>query len=106
MKNPNARVSEYDVSIAVLRVLADAPNGEASIAYLVKNCPKYLSLSPADLATSKTRKNEGLWEQLVRNITSHHDADGNFIHDGYLEAIKGGLKITDAGRKYLKQKGF
>ncbi len=105
MANPNARVSEYEVSVAVLRVLAETDKGAAPIAYLVKNCPKFLDLSPADLATSKTRPNEGLWEQLVRNITSHHDAEGNFIHDGYLERVDGGLKITDAGRTFLKAKG-
>jgi hypothetical protein len=71
----------------------------------VKHAPKFLDLSPADRATSKTRPKEELWEQLVRNITSHHDADGNFVHDGYLERIDGGLKITDAGRKYLEKHG-
>lgn len=106
MASPNSRVSEYDVSVAALRVLAEFPDGEAPIYQLVTLGPKYLDLSPADLAQSKTRKNEALWEQLVRNITSHHDAEGNFIHDGYLERIKGGLKITDAGRAFLKSKGF
>lgn len=106
MTNPNARVSEYDVSIAVLLVLAETDKGAAPIGHLVKHCPKFLDLSPADLATSKTRPNESLWEQLVRNITSHHDAEGNFIHDGYLERIEIGLKITDAGRAFLNSKGY
>lgn len=95
MASSNSRVSEYDVSVAVLKVLSEVDKGAASISYLVRNCPKFLDLSPADLATSKTRPNETLWEQLVRNITSHHDAEGNFIHDGYLERIDSGLKITE-----------
>jgi len=105
MADVNHRVSEYDVSIAVLRVLASVDKGAAPIAYLIKNAPNFLDLSEADLATSKTRPGEGLWEQLVRNITSHHDADGNFIHEGYFERVEGGLKITDSGRTYLERKG-
>lgn len=106
MADPKHRVTEYDVSVAVLRVLAETDKRSASIAYLVKHAPKFLDLSAADLATSKTRPNEALWEQQVRNITSHHETEGNFICEGYLNRIPNGLEITDAGRVFLKSKGY
>jgi len=100
------RSTEHDVADAVLQVLATCPNGEAAIATIVKAVPKYLKLTAEDQAQSKTRKNEAIWEQQVRNITSHKASPGNFIHEGFLVAIKGGLKITDAGTARLKHKGL
>ncbi len=98
--SPN-RVTETEVAEAALAVLADRPNGEASIEILVRDIPKHLNLSADDCAPSTTRPGEQMWEQQVRNITSHHEAPGNFIREGYLQRIKGGLKITDAGRARL-----
>jgi hypothetical protein len=95
------RVTETDVAKAVMEILANEPNGEASIAKIVKELPKYLKLSTEDRTPSTTRKGEEIWEQQVRNITSHKATPGNFIHEGYLSVVKGGLKITDAGRKRL-----
>ena len=98
------RISENQVADAVCQILAKVPSGEASIATLVKGVPSYLALSEEDRTPSKTRRNEELWEQQVRNITSHAEAEGNFIYEGYLEPIKGGLKITEAGRLRVKHK--
>lgn len=102
---PN-RVTEHDVADAGCKALATRPNNEASIKVLVKEIPNHLRLSTADLAQSKTRKNEAIWEQQIRNIQSHHKSPGNFIYEGFLERIKGGLRLPDAGRRRLKQKGF
>jgi hypothetical protein len=99
------RVTEGQVADTVCQILAAIPSGEASIANLVREIPKYLKLSPEDRTVSKTRKNEELWEQQVRNIISHAATEGNFIYEGYLVPIKGGLKITDAGRLRVQHKG-
>jgi len=98
------RVTENQVADAVLQILAKSPDGEASIGTLVKEIPNYLKLSAEDRTPSKTRRNEELWEQQVRNITSHAKAEGNFIYEDYLEAVKGGLRITDAGRLRVTHK--
>lgn len=97
------RVTETDVAKAVIQVLEHEPDGESSIAKIVKEVPKYLKLSQEDLAPSPTRKGEAIWEQQVRNITSHKASPGNYIHEGYLAVVKGGLKLTDAGRRKLKR---
>ena len=98
------RVTETEVAEAVLEILESSPDGKASIASIIKNVPKYLKLSAEDCAPSPTRKNEQMWEQQVRNITSHKGSPGNYIHEGYLAGVKGGLRITDLGRVRLKRR--
>jgi hypothetical protein len=98
---PN-RVTEDDVAKAALRVLNDCPNGEASIQTLVREIPKHLTLSADDQAPSKTRRGEELWEQQIRNITSHHKSPGNYIAEGYIDRVKGGLRITASGKLHVK----
>ncbi len=96
------RVTERDVSLAVSKVLATKDTGEAYVAELVQRLPDYLDLSTADREQSQTRPNEQMWEQQVRNITSHYKAARNFVKKGYLERIPNGLRITDTGRRFLK----
>ncbi len=98
---PN-RSSEGDLAKVVLDILADQPSGEATIATLIKEVPNRHKLTPEDWEPSKTRKNESLWEQIVRNIASHDDIPGNIIAEGYAERIKDGYSITDAGRLRVK----
>ncbi len=52
-----------------------------------------LPFSADDLKASPTRRNEAIWEQQVRNITSHKDSPGNAIFEGKLVAIPGGLAL-------------
>jgi hypothetical protein len=106
-KKPKAnRVTEHDVADAACKVLTKRPNDEASIKVLVKEIPSHLTLSPEDRAQSKTRHNEEIWEQQIRNIQSHHKSPGNFIYEGFLERTEGGLRLTESGKSRLKHKGF
>ena len=100
------RVTEHDVADAACKVLCTRPNGEGSMQVLKKEIPNHLSLSAADTRISTTRPREEMWEQQIRNITSHHKSPGNFIYEGFLERIKGGLKLTKTGFARLKHKGF
>ena len=90
--------SEAELSIAVLHVLADRPNGEAPFAVLRQEVPNHVQLTAQDHDPSPTRPAEEIWEQRLRNITSHKKSPGNIIHDGYAESIPGGLRLTAAGR--------
>lgn len=92
-----ARITEAEIAEIVEAILAERPNGEATIAELVDEIPNRVTLSKEDLAPSPTRAGEAIWEQQVRNITSHKASPGNAIHDGRLEAIPGGLRLP--GRK-------
>ncbi len=92
------RTTELELSRAVLTILAERRSGAASVGELIREIPQHLRLTDADMEQSGTRPNEAVWEQRVRNINSHKGVQGNYIYEGYLEAIRGGLKITDAGR--------
>jgi hypothetical protein len=89
-----ARITESEITEVVEAILADRPNGEASIAELVNEIPKRVRLSAEDLAPSPTRNGEAIWEQQVRNITSHKNSPGNAIYEGRLVSIRGGLKLA------------
>lgn len=89
-----SRVTEGEIADVVEAILADRPNGEASIAQLIAEIPNRIRLSAEDLAPSLTRRNEAIWEQQVRNITSHKASPGNAIHDGRLVSIRGGLRLV------------
>jgi hypothetical protein len=88
-----ARITEAEIADIVVAILEDTPGGEASIAELIEEIPNRVALSAEDLAPSPTRRNEAIWEQQVRNITSHKKSPGNAIHDGRLVAISGGLAL-------------
>ena len=101
-KKKTNRAGEADLSKSVLDVLDEQPSGQASIATLNREIRQRHPLSPEDWAPSKTRRNESLWEQIVRNIKSHDKVPGNIIREGYAEAVKGGYKITKSGRLRVK----
>jgi hypothetical protein len=89
-----SRITESEIADIIEAILADRPNGEATIAELVDEIPNRVTLSAEDLAPSPTRNREALWEQQVRNITSHKGSPGNAIHDGKLIAVPGGLRLA------------
>ena len=100
----NGQSTENEIAFAVLQYLATKPDGMATIKTLIRNVPKYMILTTADQATSMTRPNEEMWEQKVRNITSHYESPGNYVHDGYLERHPRKLQITNKGRRFLASK--
>jgi hypothetical protein len=88
-----ARITEAEIAKVVEQILRDRPDGRAMIADLIDAIPNRVTLSPEDLAQSPTRANERVWEQQVRNITSHKDSPGNAIYEGKLVAIPGGFAL-------------
>lgn len=89
-----SRVTESEIADAVVAILVGRPGGEATIAQLIAEIPSRIHLSAEDLAPSPTRRNEAIWEQQVRNITSHKGSPGNAIYDGKLVSIRGGLRLA------------
>jgi len=88
-----SRVTEDEVAKVVETVLNSRTSGRATIKELVAEIPTHLELSAEDLKQSETRPNEALWEQQVRNITSHKASPGNAIYEGRLVAIPGGFAL-------------
>jgi hypothetical protein len=87
------RKTEAEIAAVVVAILRDRANGRATIADLIAEIPNRIKLDPEDLAQSPTRPNEKVWEQQVRNITSHKDSPGNAIYEGKLVAISGGFAL-------------
>ena len=96
-----AHTSEAELSQVVLKILSERETGEATFSELVSEIPRRIILTASDRQQSTTRNGEEIWEQRVRNITSHKNTSGNIIADGYAESIPGGLRITEAGRSLV-----
>jgi hypothetical protein len=88
-----SRITEAEIAEIVEGILEERPNGLATIAELVEEIPNRVTLSAEDLAPSPTRRGEAVWEQQVRNITSHKASPGNAIYEGRLAAVPGGLQL-------------
>jgi hypothetical protein len=99
---PN-RVTENQVAYAVVQIAKLSATGIATFSQCRRQVPTHLSLSPEDLEQSETRPNEAVWEQQIRNIRSHYNAEGNYIFEGYLEHVsRVGYRVTAAGRMRSK----
>lgn len=85
-------ITESEIAEIVVDYLNEKTSGRASIKKLVREIPKRVNLSSEDMKSSTTRSNEAMWEQQVRNITSHKGAPGNAIFEGKLVAT-GGLAL-------------
>ena len=103
MPSKDGRSTENEIALAVLKYLFNTPGGSATIAEIVQHLRSSYPFTDADKDASSTRPNELIWEQQVRNIVSHRQTDGNFIHDGLLNYAPGNLEITDAGASYLQK---
>lgn len=102
---PN-RITESEVGLAVLQILADQPNGEATVAYLREQIAHTIVLTQDDREISLTRENEEIWEQQVRNLKCHDGAAGNLFTEGFVESVRRGVwRITEAGRTHLRHHG-
>ncbi len=94
------RVTENEVAFAIVQIAKTAPNGVVSFARCKREIPGHLKLSAADRVVSKTRPNEEMWEQQIRNIKSHHADAGNYICEGYLTHVpRVGYEVTDSGKQ-------
>jgi hypothetical protein len=87
------RITEGEIADIIVEILKGRAHKRASIADVIEEIPNRVTLSAEDLAMSPTRPNERVWEQQVRNITSHKNSPGNAIHEGKLVAVPGGLAL-------------
>ena len=93
MPDGQGRTTEEEFATAVVSYLETLSDRRASYADIIAAMPEFINLTPQDLIISTTRPTESVWEQRVRNITSHKDSEGNFIHQGRLVDIPSGLSL-------------
>lgn len=95
-------ITEEEVARLAVEIAAEQEDGVATFDCLRKEIPRRYRLSAGDLRRSITRPNEPMWEQRIRNIQSHHDTQGNFIYEGYLEHVpRTGYRVTELGQRLL-----
>lgn len=93
---------ETEIAKAVMKIAASQANGIATFNRCRAEVPTHVRLTSTERTLSSTRRGEPMWHQIVRNIRSHHDADGNFIERGLLRHVpRVGYEITAAGRRWL-----
>ena len=92
--------------IGALRIAASKPNGRATTTQLKEEMPEYVDLTVQDLASSKTRPNESRYHQIIGNIISHQNSSSNIFERGLAVYTGDGIQITDAGREFLRRRGF
>lgn len=97
---------ESDIALGVMRIANNQPNGIATFHRAKKEIPTLVNLNNNNLAPSLTRPGEPMWHQLLRNIKSHYEAEGNYIQLGYLQHIpRVGYRITQTGKVHLAAAG-
>jgi hypothetical protein len=87
-------------------VARSKPNGIATTTQLKEEIGKYVTLTPQDLAQSKTRGNEQMYQQIVGNIISHEKSQTNIFARGLAVYTGDGIQITQAGRDFLQKRGL
>lgn len=74
---------ENDIAAGVVAI-ARMNKGLCTFSRAYREIPRHVHLDAGNLAPSKTRPGELMWQQLVRNIKCHEDSPGNFIKTGKL----------------------
>jgi len=106
-RSPEDRLAEREARILILKIAASQPQRSATITKLREEVPKFFDLSPIDRMQSPSRRNEALWQIVVRNAMSSHTTGTQTIFaQGWAEKIPGGLKVTKNGVDYLNSIGF
>lgn len=99
------RTTEEQMAVGVAQIAYSKTDKIATHEQIRNEIPKYVNLTAEDEKVSKTRPNEPMWHQIIRNIQSHYETGGNFIYKGYLEHVRGvGFRVTDEGVGMLKAK--
>lgn len=106
-RSPDDRLREKEARIIILKIAASQPKRAVTITKLREEVPKYFDLSEVDRRGSPSRKNEVLWQIVVRNTMSSHTTGSRTIFaQGWAVKVPGGLKVTQSGINYLNSIGF
>ena len=94
--------TEPDLLLPVLRALDGSLLGELSTTELRTEIRRMIPLTANDMLPLRNRADQRI-DQIVRNIKCHRNSEGNAVHDGYLECVPRGFRITERGRSRLRQ---
>jgi hypothetical protein len=103
MPKKEDRISEADLLIPTLRILAKQPNGKMTTSRLIIELEGLFNPAGKDAEILEGR-HDTYFSQIVRNMVSHKKVPGNVIAEGFAKHLgpRQGLEITEAGRMHLK----
>ena len=101
------RTFEAAMRVIVLQVADASRTGSISTNQAKADANKFFTPSAGDLRPNPKRAGEPMYYQIVGNVIgSHENSRTSIYHNGYAEKIEDGVRITDAGRAYLRSKGL
>lgn len=102
LKGADSVVHESDLTLPMLRLLSNAPNGFLETTDLIEKLESLFKPSGRDAEILEGR-HDTHFSQKVRNVVSHRDSQNNPIAKGWIEYLStnSGLKITTKGREIL-----
>lgn len=102
----HGRVSEDDIRIPTLQLLANAPDGFMTTSGLISALNTMFAPEGED-AEILTNRSDTRFSQVVRNQVSHRGSSTSLVRRGHAIYDRGrrGFQITDAGRAYLQANG-
>ncbi|MDN3279128.1 hypothetical protein QWJ07_33025 [Frankia sp. RB7] len=108
MKSPKdtlfrgGRIRERDARIPALRAAAARRDGYISTSDLIQLLEDEFAPTGED-AEILDGRNDTKFSQIVRNLKSHKDASTNIFKRGFAEEVGDGIRITEAGLRFLNQ---
>jgi len=106
MPSKKDRISEVDLLLPTLRILAAQPSGAMTTSDLIESLTEVMNPQGKDAEILEGRR-DTRFSQIVRNMVSHKEMQGNIIAEGFAihTGRRDGLQITDAGRLHLRNSG-
>lgn len=98
--NDNARISEQELVVPALELMASRPNGFILTTVLISELESRFAPTGQDGKLLHDRC-DSHFSQKVRNLVSHRDSESSFIAQGLATYRDHGLEITSAGRFYI-----
>lgn len=100
------KLREPEARDLALQIAASFPGHEASTTQIKAEAPKHRAMSADDLKPSQSRGNETMWEQIMGNVVSHQKTSTSIFNRGLSTRTKDGIRVTEKGLEYLKNKGL
>ena len=97
-------ISERELLVPSLQLAARRPGGAISTTSLIESLADLLRPRGDDLKVLRGRR-DSRFSQKVRNVISHHENSTSIFKRGLAERINGGIRITDLGRRFLRDEG-
>ncbi|EJN08387.1 hypothetical protein PMI42_07262 [Bradyrhizobium sp. YR681] len=96
------RIREKHVRIPALRAAAARKGGYISTSDLIRHLEDEFAPTGED-AEILDGRNDTKFSQIVRNLKSHKGTSTNIFKRGLAEEVDDGIRITEAGKKFLTQ---